>query len=63
MAAQQQQQQSLQQAATLTNFAATNAFAQQQAALPPGYAYFYGQIPNQVLMKHHSWPIYIALST
>jgi len=30
------------------NFAATNAFAQQQAVLPPGYAYFYGQIPNQI---------------
>ena len=27
------------------NFA-TNAFAAQQAALPPGYAYFYGQVPN-----------------
>merc|ERR1719378_1151456 len=29
-----------------SNFAATNAFAAQQQ-LPPGYAYFYGQIPNQ----------------
>jgi len=27
------------------NFA-NNAFAAQQAALPPGYAYFYGQVPN-----------------
>ena len=42
-------QQNLQQNAAATpatlNFA-TNAFAAQQQALPPGYAYFYGQIPN-----------------
>ena len=41
-------QQNLQTAALqqASNFAATNAFAAQQQ-LPPGYAYFYGQIPNQ----------------
>ena len=32
--------------ANLNQFAATNAFAAQAQALPPGYAYFYGQVPN-----------------
>lgn len=50
---QQQQQHQQQQSAAVAaqqqqlNFAASNAFATGQAAtLPPGYAYFYGQMPS-----------------